>query len=236
MSRGSTSMSICPRPARRWDWRLQQPAVRPARHPKPANPLPPIRNPTVDGAAPRRNYMLPWVLAGLALLALIIALSQCERDDGDRSVKAADAPAIVTRALQERRSSRGRLRMISIASWRARTGCRAPSPSTRSISTAGPPTCVLRRSTISTISPVCLRLSGLTRGDRRLCRCARRQQFQPRSRRRPRQGGGRRIGLAWGSCGTGSTRARWRDPPAATNVTPGGRFENRRTELVILER
>ena len=34
---------------------------------KPANPLPPLRNPTVDGATPRRNFMLPWVLGGLAL-------------------------------------------------------------------------------------------------------------------------------------------------------------------------
>ena len=65
---------------------------------KTANPLPPLRNPSVDGAAPRRNYMLPWVLAGLALLVLILALSQCDRDDDDRAVRTADAqtPAVVT--------------------------------------------------------------------------------------------------------------------------------------------
>ena len=43
-------------------------AAGPGRRSRPI-PLPPIRNPTVDGATPRRNYMLPWVLAGLALLA-----------------------------------------------------------------------------------------------------------------------------------------------------------------------
>jgi len=48
---------------------------------KSAIPLPPIRNPAVDGAAPRRNYMLPWVLAGLTLLILILALSQCDHDE-----------------------------------------------------------------------------------------------------------------------------------------------------------
>jgi len=64
---------------------------------KPSNPLPPIRNPAVGSAEPRRNYMLPWVLGGLALLALILALSQCDRDDDDR-VRTADndVPAVVT--------------------------------------------------------------------------------------------------------------------------------------------
>src|SRR5688572_32356275 len=63
---------------------------------KPASPLPPIRNPAVDGAAPRRNYMLPWVLAGLALLALILALSQCDRDDDDRTVRTSERTEVVT--------------------------------------------------------------------------------------------------------------------------------------------
>ena len=65
---------------------------------KPANPLPPLRNPTVDGATPRRNFMLPWVLAGLALLALILALATCEGDKDGRDVRNADAevPAVVT--------------------------------------------------------------------------------------------------------------------------------------------
>lgn len=44
------------------------------------NPLPPIKNPAVDTSVPRRNYMLPWVLGALVLLALILLLTQC----GDR--------------------------------------------------------------------------------------------------------------------------------------------------------
>ena len=42
--------------------------------------IPPLKNPAVDHAKPRRNYMLPWVLLGLAILGLILALSQCGRD------------------------------------------------------------------------------------------------------------------------------------------------------------
>jgi outer membrane protein OmpA-like peptidoglycan-associated protein len=49
-------------------------------HDAAGSPLPPIKNPAVDAAKPRRNYMLPWVLLGAAILALLLALSQCGRD------------------------------------------------------------------------------------------------------------------------------------------------------------
>lgn len=45
------------------------------------SPIPPIKNPAVEGARPRRNYWLPWVLLALAILALLAMLSQCGRDD-----------------------------------------------------------------------------------------------------------------------------------------------------------
>lgn len=51
---------------------------------KPASPLPPIANPTVDGAKPRRNYILPWALLGLALLAIILMLTQGGRDGEEK--------------------------------------------------------------------------------------------------------------------------------------------------------
>ncbi len=46
------------------------------------SPIPPIKNPAVPGARARRNYRLPWVLLGLALLALVLMVSQCGRDEG----------------------------------------------------------------------------------------------------------------------------------------------------------
>lgn len=46
------------------------------------SPIPAIKNPAVTGARPRRNYRLPWVLLGLALLAAILMLTQCGRDEG----------------------------------------------------------------------------------------------------------------------------------------------------------
>lgn len=65
--------------------------------------VPPIRNPAVTGAEPRRNYLLPWVLGGLALLALILALTQCDRD-GDRNrtdAVAVETPRVVGAPLRE---------------------------------------------------------------------------------------------------------------------------------------
>ena len=45
------------------------------------SPIPAIKNPAVQGARPRRNYRLPWVLLGLALLTLVLMLTQCGRDE-----------------------------------------------------------------------------------------------------------------------------------------------------------
>lgn len=45
------------------------------------SPIPPIKNPAVEGARPRRNYWLPWILLALAILALIAMLTQCGRDE-----------------------------------------------------------------------------------------------------------------------------------------------------------
>ena len=45
------------------------------------SPLPPIRNPAAGGARPRRNYWLPWVLLGLAVLAVLLMLTQGGRDE-----------------------------------------------------------------------------------------------------------------------------------------------------------
>lgn len=63
-----------------------------------ASAIPPIRNPAVDGSQPRRNYYLPWVLLGLALLAiLLLATNSCDRDDRREAAapaeQAATAPA-----------------------------------------------------------------------------------------------------------------------------------------------
>lgn len=60
------------------------------------SPLPPIKNPAVEGARPRSNYYLPWVLLAVALLALLLlATKSCSHDDDDdREPVAADRGAV----------------------------------------------------------------------------------------------------------------------------------------------
>jgi outer membrane protein OmpA-like peptidoglycan-associated protein len=66
-----------------------------------AGVLPPLRNPTVEGARPRGNYYLPWFLLGLALLALLLlATKSCSDDRGEerapaQTTAAATAPLAV---------------------------------------------------------------------------------------------------------------------------------------------
>ena len=48
-------------------------------------PLPPVANPVVDGARPRGNYYLPWILGALLLLILLFVLLKAldeGREDG----------------------------------------------------------------------------------------------------------------------------------------------------------
>lgn len=58
-------------------------------------PLPPVANPVVEGAKPRGNYYLPWILGALLLLVLLFVLLKAldegiedgrdSRDDDDRA-------------------------------------------------------------------------------------------------------------------------------------------------------
>lgn len=60
------------------------------------SPIPPIKNPAVEGARPRRNYYLPWILLAVALLALLLlATKSCsDDDDDDRKAVAVDRGAV----------------------------------------------------------------------------------------------------------------------------------------------
>jgi outer membrane protein OmpA-like peptidoglycan-associated protein len=204
---------------------------------KPANPLPPIRNPAVGGAEPRRNYMLPWVLAGLALLALILALSQCDNDD--RGVRTTDAavPAVVT---------------PRVAGAPLREGTLAYDLDRFMGSEDGLP----RTFTFDAVNFDSGTANLRGEDDRDLNDLARVLAAYPDSRAAivgyaDAQGNSafnrdlgadraRAVVAALASRGVPADRLEARTggeaDPAATNASPGGRFENRRTELVILKR
>ena len=205
---------------------------------KPANPLPPIRNPAVDGARPRRNYMLPWVLAGLALLALIIALSQCDRDDGTahRTADSA-APAVVTPRVAGAPLIPGTLAYDLNRFMSGTDGL--PRTFTFGEINFDPGTANLRTDDVGDLNDIARVLAAYpdsraaivgyadARGDSRFNRDLGTNRA-------------RAVIAALAARGVPAERLEARsggeDHPEGSNATPAGRFENRRTELVILER
>ncbi|MDQ3074329.1 MAG: DUF2171 domain-containing protein [Pseudomonadota bacterium] len=201
---------------------------------KPANTLPPIRNPVVDGATPRRNYMLPWVLAGLALLALLVALGQCQRGDDSRRVtetsvvtpRVAGAPLVPgTLAYDLNRfmsSEDGVPRTFTLDGVNFDSG-----------------TANLRGQDSSDLNDIARVLAAYPNSRAAIVGYAdaRGDSVFNRDLGANRA---RAVVTALSSRGVPADRLEARtggeNDPAATNATTGGRFDNRRTELVILKR
>ena len=200
-------------------------------------PLPPIRNPAVDGAAPRRNYMLPWVLAGLALLALILALTQCDDDkDRARGIDTA-APAVVTPRVAGAPLRPGTLAFDIDRFMGSKDGL--PRTFTFDAVNFDSGTANLRAADSSDLDDIARVLAAYPEsraaivgyadalGDSAFNRDLGANRAQA-------------VVAALASRGVPADRLEARSggesDPAATNATPGGRFENRRTELVILKR
>ena len=200
-------------------------------------PLPPIRNPAVDGAAPRRNYMLPWVLAGLALLALILALTQCD-DDNDRArgVESA-APAVVTPRVAGAPLRPGTLAYDLDRFMAGKDGL--PRTFTFDAVNFDSGTANLRAADSSDLDDIARVLAAYPDSRAAVVGFADAQGDSAFNRD---LGANRAQAViaALASRGVAPKRLEARSggetDPAATNATPGGRFENRRTELVILER
>ena len=232
-------MSICRRPAPRLA--LPPPGPRPAtaHGAKPANPLPPLRNPTVEGATPRRNFMLPWVLGGLALLALILALATCEGDKDGREVRTAngEVPAVVTPRVAGAPLIPGTLAYDLDRFMGSKDGL----PRTFTFDTVNfdSGTANLRGADDADLNDIARVLAAYpdsraavvgyadARGDSNFNRDLGANRA-------------RAVVTALAARGVPTERLEARSggetDPAATNATPGGRFENRRTELVILKR
>jgi outer membrane protein OmpA-like peptidoglycan-associated protein len=202
-----------------------------------ANPLPPLRNPAVDGAEPRRNYMLPWVLGGLALLALILALSQCDRDkDRARPVDVATTEIVTPRVagapLREGTLAYDLDRFMSSKDGLPRTftfeGVNFDSG-----------TANLRSADSSDLDDIARVLAAYPDSRAAIVGYADAQGDSAFNRD---LGANRAKAVVAALASRGVTpdrleaRTGGESEPTATNATPGGRFENRRTELVILKR
>ena len=206
---------------------------------KPANPLPPLRNPTVDGAEPRRNYMLPWVLGGLALLAAILALAMCQGNDDGRSTRAADAdvPAVVTPRVAGAPLIPGTLAYDLDRFMGSKDGL----PRTFSFDAVNfdSGTANLRGEDDDDLNDIARVLAAYPDARAAIVGYAD-ARGTSNFNRDLGTSRARAVIAALASRGVPTDRLEARTggetDPAATNTTPGGRFDNRRTELVILKR
>ena len=203
----------------------------------PHNPLPPLRNPAVDGAAPRRNYMLPWVLAGLALLALILALTQCDKDKRAAGPVDTAAPAIVTPRVAGAPLREGTLAYDLDRFMGSKDGL--PRTFTFDGVNFNSGTANLRSADSHDLDDIARVLAAYPDSRAAIVGYA---DAQGNSQFNQDLGANRAkaVVAALASRGVPADRLEARtggeSDPAATNTTPGGRFENRRTELVILKR
>lgn len=203
-----------------------------------ASPLPPLRNPTVGGADPRRNYMLPWVIAGLALLALIIALTQCGKSD-NRATRTADvaAPAIVTPRVAGAPLREGSLAADIDRFMSSKDGLPRTFVFDEVNFDSG--TANLREADRSDLDDIARVLAAYPDSRAAIVGYAD-AQGDSAFNRDLGANRARAVIAALAARGVPADRLEARTggetAPVATNASPGGRFENRRTELVILKR
>ena len=62
------------------------------------NPLPPIRNRAVEGAAPRKNFYLPWIVGAVGLLLLLLLFKSCVDGKRETTVDTTQTTATTTTA------------------------------------------------------------------------------------------------------------------------------------------
>ncbi len=182
--------------------------------------------------------MLPWVLAGLALLALIIALSQCDRgDDNHAPTDDAAVPAAVTPRVAGAPLIPGTLAYDLDRFMASKDG--VPRTFTFDAVNFDSGTANLHGEDSGDLDDIARVLAAYAssraavvgyadaRGDSAFNRDLGANRAKA-------------VVAALASRGVPADRIEARSggeaDPAATNATPSGRFENRRTELVILKR
>ncbi len=206
---------------------------------KPSSPLPPIRNPAVGSAEPRRNYMLPWVLGGLTLLALILALATRDGKDDGRASRTAgsDLPAVVTPRVAGAPLVSGTLAHDLDRFMTSKDG--TPRTFTFGAVNFDSGTANLRGLDYTDLDDIARVLAAYPESRAAIVGYADTREDNEFNRQLGANRA-RAVVAALGSRGVPMDRLEARSgretDPAAAIATPGGRLENRRTELVILER
>ena len=183
--------------------------------------------------------MLPWVLAGLALLVLILALATCEGVDDGRAERTADAdvPAVVTPRVAGAPLIPGTLAYDLDRFMGSKDGL----PRTFSFDAVNfdSGTANLRGEDNDDLNDIARVLAAYTNARAAIVGYAD-VRSDSNFNRDLGANRARAVVNALATRGVPAERLEARSggetDRVATNATPGGRFDNRRTELVILKR
>jgi outer membrane protein OmpA-like peptidoglycan-associated protein len=194
-------------------------------------------NQRVGDSGARRTNLLPWILGGLALLALIIALTQCQKNDGNRVGDNDAAAAIVTPRVAGAPLTPGTLAYDLDRFMSSKDGL--PRTFTFDGVNFNSGTANLRAADGSDLDDIARVLAAYPKSRAAIVGYA---DAEGNSDFNRDLGANRAKAVVAALATRGvpvdrlDARTGGETTPAATNATPGGRFENRRTELVILKR
>ena len=203
-----------------------------------ARAIPPRRDTVAKGGDVRGIPMLWWVVGGLALLTLILALATCGKDDGDRN-RAADSatPAIVTPRVAGAPLTPGTLAYDLDRFMGSKDGL--PRTFAFDVVNFASGTANLRNAEGNDLDDIARVLAAYPSSRAAVVGYAD-ALGDSAFNRDLGANRAKAVIAALAARGVPADRIEARtggeSNSAATNVTPGGRFENRRTELVILKR
>lgn len=200
------------------------------------NPLPEIKNPAVSSASPRRNYMLPWVLGALVLLALIGLLTQCGHHDS-RSATTTTTTQTVTQHYAGAPLQQGTLAYDLERFLGSSDGL--PRTFTFDRLNFDPGQATIRTQDLSDLDDIARVFAGYPHARAAIVGYTD-AQGTPTANKQLGADRAKAVVAAFQQRGVDPSRLEARtggaDNPVASNAQSGGRFENRRTELVVLRR
>ena len=194
---------------------------------------PEIKNPAVPAALPRRNYMLPWVLGGLVLLALLLLLTQC----GHRSSSNTTAGTTTTQRVAGAPLQEGTLAYQLDQFLASKDGL--PRTFTFDQLNFDPGQSAIRSAETGDLDDIARVFAAYPHARAAIAGYTD-AQGAPGANKQLGADRARALIAALQQRGVDPSRLEARTggqaDPVATNATGTGRFENRRTELIVLKR
>lgn len=204
-----------------------------------ASPLPPTLNRAVEGAEPRRNFYLPWIVGAIGLLLLLLLFKSCVGKHEETAVSTTNTTTTEVVAETPGAPAAGALQGVSgLGTYLAGTG---PTPATFTFEKLNFDTAKsdIRAQDQDEIDQVATVLKQYGTAKVSIAGYADARGSDPAN---AKLGQSRADAVKAALVGKGiagdriETTSGGEGDPVDTNATAGGRAENRRTELVVTAR